>query len=84
MSPAADNTPRPKPPLSFAMLALCVVGAAVVVMVLTVAAVYVVPDSYKLAVAIVGLIATIAAMAVVSNLMTNRAIRQSFPESDND
>lgn len=82
MSQPEQHHESTKPPLSFAALALSVVSTAVAVLILTVAAVYFVPDNLKLVVVIVGIIAMIGSMAVVSTMLTNRVIRHHYPDID--
>lgn len=66
--------------MSFAALALGVVGTAVAIMVVTLVAVFLVPDGAKLPVALGGVVLMIAGMAVASHVLTNRAIRREFGE----
>lgn len=69
-------------PVSFAVLALGVAGSGVAGLALTALAVALlpVPAVGKAVVALVGLILTVAAMGLVSNRITDRAIRAEYGE----
>ena len=73
----AENN-RKQVPISFAAVALVVVSAAIAVLLLTVLGVALVPVAAKPWVLIVGLIATVGAMALSSRYMTNKAIEREF------
>lgn len=64
--------------MSFAALALGVVGTAVAILVLTVFGVFLAPDEFKLPVVLIGIVLMIGGMAAASNYLTNRAIRREF------
>lgn len=81
--PLAENN-RKRVPISFAALALVVVSAAIVVLLLTVVGVALVPVAAKPWVLIVGLVATVGAMALSSRYMTNKAIEREFGPADSD
>jgi len=68
--------------VSFAVLALGVAGAGVLGLALTAIAVAVlpVPPVGKAVVALVGLLLSVAAMGLVSNRITDRAIRAEYGE----
>gem|GEM_PF-5013480 len=69
-------------PISFAAIALVVVGAAVAVLALTAAAVALLPVSAgaRAAVATVGVVLAVVAMAFASRHMTARAVRAAYGE----
>lgn len=81
--PLAENK-RTRVPISFAALALVVVSAAIAVLLLTVLGVALVPVAAKPWVLIVGLIATVGAMALSSRYMTNKAIEREFGPAGSD
>lgn len=71
-------------PISFAALALVVVSAAIAVLLLTVLGVALVPVAAKPWVLIIGLVATVGAMALSSRYMTNKAIEREFGPDEPD
>ena len=75
---------RPPRPVTFAEIALAVVGAAVVVLALTALAVALMPVSprARAGIAILGIAGTLAIMSVVSNKMSDRAVRAEFGPAD--
>lgn len=77
--PLADRRGRPAP-VSFAVLALGVSGAGVLVLGLTALAValFPLPPAGRAVVALVGVILTVVAMGVVSTRITDRAIRAEY------
>lgn len=73
--------------MSFATLAIAVTGIGVLVLALTAAATALLPlpPIGRAIVALLGLVLTIVAMGVVSNRLTNRAIRAEYgdePEAE--
>lgn len=81
--PLVENN-RKRVPISFAALALVVVSAAIAVLLLTVVGVALVPVAAKPWVLIVGLVATVGAMALSSRYMTNKAIEREFGPAESD
>lgn len=79
--PLAENNGS-RVPISFAALALVVVSSAIAVLLLTVLGVALVPIAAKPWVLVVGLIATVGAMALSSRYMTNKAIEREFGPED--
>lgn len=79
----AEHTGR-RAPISFAALALVVVSAAIAVLLVTTIGVALVPVAAKPWVLIVGLIATVGAMALSSRYMTNKAIEREFGPEKTD
>ena len=78
------ESPGRKMPISFAALALVVVSAAIAVLLLTVLGVALVPVAAKPWVLIIGLVATVGAMALSSRYMTNKAIEREFGPDEPD
>lgn len=78
-APLARGADDPAP-VSFAVLALWVSGAGVVLLGLTALAVALLPlpPAGRAVVAVLGLVATVAAMGVASNRITDRAIRAEY------
>ena len=78
----SDRGGRGPAPVSFAVLALGVAGAGVLVLAVTALAVALlpVPPAVRAIVALVGIVVTVAAMGRVSNYITDRAIRAEYGE----
>lgn len=70
--------------MTFAEIALAVVGAAVVVLALTAAAVALLPVSprARAGIAILGIAGTLSIMSVVSTRMSDRAVRAEYGTGD--